>query len=190
MRRRTLLQILSTVAALRLPARVSAFTALAPRDEVLLREIAEVVLPQELGARGLDRIVAAFLVWVRNYRADAETDHGYGFPRIRRTPPSPAARYPEQLEALDRQARSRGKSLPDLTLDERRALVEAAITAAKIERFPARPDGGHVATDLMSFFFNSIEANDLAYRARIGRDTCRTLVASGERPAPLSSGGR
>jgi hypothetical protein len=68
--------------------------------------------------------------------------------------------------------------------------VAAAITDAKIERLPARPDGGHVATDLMAFYFNSLEANDLAYGLAIGRDTCRGLEGSQNRPAPLAGGRR
>ena len=190
MRRRALLQWLSTVAALPMPMRAAARAAIAPREEVLLRELADVVLPQELGARGIDRVVAAFLTWSREYRAGAETDHGYGFPRLRRTGPSPAAKYPAQLAALDREAQARGRSFTDLSLEDRRTLVERAIAAAKVDRLPGRPDGGHVATDLMAFYFNSIEANDLAYRARIGRDLCRTLAGSDNRPAPLQGGGR
>ena len=190
MRRRTLLQLLSAIATLPVPARAAMRITLAPREEVLLRELADAVLPQELGARGLDRIVASFLTWTREYRAGAETDHGYGFPRLRRTPPSPSTRYAEQLDALDREAQKQGRNFSDTTLADRRVIVERAIAAAKIERLPARQDGGHVATDLMAYYFNSIEANDLAYRARIGRDTCRSLAGSESRPAPLSGGGR
>jgi hypothetical protein len=136
------------------------------------------VLPIELGAEGRTRVVEQFLVWLREYRADADTDHGYGFTRLRRTAPSPIAKYPEQLAALERSDGDRVRA------------VEAALIAAKIERLPARPDGGHVATDLMAFYFNSDEANDLAYRAAIGRDTCRGLEGSQNRPAPLDKGGR
>jgi hypothetical protein len=42
----------------------------------------------------------------------------------------------------------------------------------------------------MAFYFNSSEANDLAYRAAIGRDTCRGLTGSENRPAPMTTGGR
>jgi hypothetical protein len=67
-------------------------------------------------------------------------------------------------------------------------LVEAAIAEAKVVRLPSRPDGGHVASDLMGFYFNSIEANDVAYRAKIGRDMCRGLAGSENKPAPLEGG--
>jgi hypothetical protein len=191
MRRRVLLQWMgATLGAVRLPARASAQTTLTPADEARVRSVAEVVLPQEIGGPGQDAAVAAFITWLRDYRAGADTDHGYGVTRLRRLPPSPAAKYPAQLDALDAAARARGRSFADLGREDRRALVEAAITAAKIEWLPSRPDGGHVATDLLGFFFNSVEANDLCYQAAIGRDQCRTLDGSSERPAPRPRGGR
>jgi hypothetical protein len=38
----------------------------------------------------------------------------------------------------------------------------------------------------MAFYFRSSEANDLAYRARIGRQVCRTLELTTRRPAPIA----
>lgn len=190
MRRRALLQLLgATIGTARVPLGVRAQSP-TPVDQARIRSIAEAVLPDEIGAAEQDKVVAAFLAWLRDYRAGAETDHGYGVTRLRRLPPSPAARYPTQIEALETAARTRGKSFADLSRDERRAVLEAAIAAAKVERLPSRPDGGHIATDLMGFYFNSIEANDLCYRASIGRDLCRGLDGSSERPAPLARGGR
>ena len=178
MKRRTLLQLLLSVGAalprVRLLAQTSTFT---PADKSRLRGLAEVVLPGELGPTGREKVVAAFLKWIQDYRAGADGEHGYGFPRLRRTPPSPASKYATQLAALE------------LHSDVRTG-IEAALTGAKIDRLPARPDGGHVATDLMAFYFNSSEANDLAYRAAIGRDTCRGLAGSDARPAPLETGAR
>ena len=177
MRRRTVLQVLlglvSTV-TMRVKLVAQAPT-LSPVDETRLRALADIVLPGELGGTGRSRVVTSFLSWLRDYRANVDTDHGYGFPRLRRTAASPGAKYAAQLAALD------GNDL--------RGAVEAAIVAAKVERLPARPDGGHVATDLMAFYFNSVEGNDLAYRAAIGRDTCRALEGSQNRPAPLGTGG-
>jgi hypothetical protein len=180
MKRRTLLQLLvSSLVALparfRLRAQVASFPAI---DVARLYALAEVVLPQEIGAGGRTRAVDQFVAWYENYRAGAEADHGYGFPRLRRTPGSPAARYGPQLAVL-------GPDFERLPLPDRTRAVEAAIAAAKVQRLPGRPDGGHVATDLMAFYFNSVEANDVCYRARIGRDVCRGLAGSGDRPAPL-----
>jgi hypothetical protein len=192
MKRRTLLQLLgSLAAACPRPGRLLAQASpLGPSDEARIRALADVVLPDELGPGGRDTAVQSFAAWVRDYRANAETDHGYGFTRLRRTGPSPAANYTAQLNALDDEARKRGRSFVDLPRAERIEIVEAALAAAKIDRLPARPDGGHIATDLMALYFSSIEANDLCYRAKIGRDTCRALSGSGDRPAPLVAGGR
>ena len=139
MKRRTLLQLLgSLAAALSRPGRLFAQAApLGPSDEARVRAIAEVVLPDEIGAAGRDAAVKSFLGWVSDYRADAETDHGYGFTRLRRTGPSPAAHYAEQLNALDDEARKRGRSFVDLPVADRQSVLEAAITAAKVERLPA-----------------------------------------------------
>ena len=189
MQRRTLLQLLLSGATW-FGARLNLHAQAAVLDAARLRQVADAVLPQEIDADERSRVVDRFLTWVREYRTDAETDHGYGFPRLRRTPPSPAAKYPAQFDALDAAARAKGRSFADATLDERRALIEDAIAAAKIERLPGRPDGGHVATDLMAFYFHSVEANDLCYRARIGRDTCRSLAGSENRPAAFPNGGR
>ena len=180
MRRRTLLQLfLSLTAAL--PARIKLLAQppiVTATDEVRIRAIAEVVLPSELGDTGRAKVVSAFVRWLREYREGADTDHGYGFTRLRRTAASPARKYPAQLDALD----ARG--------GDRRAAIEAALSEAKIERLPGRPDGGHIATDLMAFYFNSGDAVDRAYGVAIGRDMCRGLAGSEERPAPIQTGGR
>ena len=152
-----------------------------------IRVLANVVLPQEIGTDGRAEAVNRFATWLREYRPAVDTDHGYGFPRLHRTGPSPAAKYPVQLDALDAAARKRGHDFKETALADQQAIVEAAIGGAKIDRLPSRPDGGHIATDLMAFFFHSVEAQDLCYRARIGRDTCRELVGSDERPSALTS---
>ena len=159
---------------------------LTSEDEARLRAVAEVVLPGELSAAARLEVVDEFLRWVRGYREGAEMDHGYGFPRLRRLPPHPAARYPAQLAALDRAAGS-GGTFASLEPGRRRALVAAAIDAAKIERLPVRPTGEHVATDLMGFYFYGAAANDLAYGVAIRRDSCRGLPGS-ELPPPRLEG--
>ena len=163
------------------PASSAQAPDLSATDEARLLALAEVVLPAELGA-GRSAVVDDFVRWTRGYREGAEMDHGYGITHLRKTPAPPAARYPAQLAALDRAARARGASFDALDLESRRVLVEAAIAAARVERLPARPTGDHVATDLMAFYFQSPAANDLAYDAAIGRDQCRGLPGSSERP--------
>jgi hypothetical protein len=184
MNRRTLLQALAVaVAWVRVPFDALAQAApMSAADEVRVRAIAEVVLPGELDAAARDAVVDRFVRWVRNYREGAEMDHGYGFTRLRRTPASPATKYAAQLDALDKAARSRGGAFPALDVAGRRAVLAEAMNAAKVERLPARPTGDHVGIDLMAFYFNSPDANDLAYRAAIGRDACRGLPDSDHRP--------
>ena len=117
-----------------------------------------------------------------DYKPGAERDHGYGATALRTMPPSPAVNYGAQLDALDRDA---GGSLAAASPADRRRVVVAALTAANVRDLPGRPNGGHIATDLMSHYFNSPAANDLAYRRAIGRDACRNLAGSDARPTEL-----
>jgi len=179
MRRRTLLRwIASLGAAVRFPGmRAWAQTASFPGDhEETLAALAVVVLPSEPGEARVRETARRFAAWVRDYRAGAEMEHGYGFTRLRRKPSSPAPDYLRHLEHL-RAALSAGDA------DSRRAAVVTALEEAKINDLPRTPDGRHVAADLMAFYFRSSEANDLCYRAAIGRDLCRGLKGS-ENPPP------
>jgi hypothetical protein len=189
MQRRTMLQAALGVLAWRPFARTT--VAQAPFGEAHLPRLvalAGVVLPQEIGADGQRAAVNQFLLWVRDYKTGAERDHGYGVTAIRTTAASPADTYAAALDDLDRRA---GGAFATLAPPERRRLVAEAITAAGVRDLPARPNGGHVATDLMSHYFNSPRANDLAYGRQIGRDACRDLKGSDQRPRALpQTGGR
>ena len=149
-------------------------------ERAALAAIAEVVLPSEADRKAA---VAAFVAWHDSYKEGADTDHGYGNTRIRVTGPPPSRNYAAQIEALDVAARAAGAaSFAAASVEQRRSLIEAAIAAAGVERLPARPTGAHVATDLMGHYFNSSVANDLCYRAAIGRDDCRGLPGSEHAP--------
>ena len=157
---------------------------LAANDPALIA-LADAVLPSEADRKAA---VAAFIRWIDNYKEGADTDHGYGVTRVRPTGPSPAANYPAQIAALDAAARAAGATgFAAASVAQRRAIVEDAVTAAKIERLPARPNGGHIAVDLMAHYFNSSAANDLCYRAAINRDACRGLAGSERAPGPRTS---
>lgn len=189
MKRRTLLRVAASAVAVRPFAwlRASAQPALLPPDALAtLRDAALVILPSELGRKGADAVVNRFERWLRGYKAGAEVDPGYGFTRLRSTGPHPGTRYATQLAALAADASRRGGALSALPPDAHRETIQAALAAAKVDRMPGRPDGGHVITDLMAFFFHSTEANDLCYRARIGRDICRALPGSDRPPARLT----
>jgi hypothetical protein len=169
MRRRSLLRWLAAIGPLRAWAQTAGF----PGDQSeTLRALAAVVLPSELGAGQMEKIVAAFERWVREYRPSAEMEHGYGNTRLRSKPPSPASTYLRQLQGLH--------LIGDA--GSRRATVEASLAQASITALPQTPDGRHVAADLMAFYFRSSEANDLCYRAHIGRDECRGLAGSDREP--------
>jgi hypothetical protein len=189
MYRRTLLQWLAAVAAATPLSRLRLFAQVASLSDeniAALGAIAEVVLPTSLGRAGRDRVVAAFVVWVRNYREGADRGHGYGSSNLSApTGPSPAARYPAQFAALDRAARAEGAvSFSAMPLDRRRAVIEMALeTPQPVANMPARPNGANLVADFMGFYFNGQDAQDLAYRAAIGRYACRGLDGSEREPA-------
>ena len=182
MRRRAVIQ--SIVAAIPLRGmRVWAQTASFPGErETALKELAATVLPASLGRAKTDAVAAQFIRWVREYRAGAEMQPGYGFTRVRYKGASPAPRYLEQLDQLASGA------LAERDLTARRNAIAATLRAANVKDLSSIPDGIHVVSDLMSFYFSSPEANDLAYNAAIGKDQCRTLKDSGAEPAPLKGG--
>jgi hypothetical protein len=146
-------------------------TAFPGSQSAALRELAALVLPSSLGKAGADRIAEQFERYVREYRAGADTDHGYGVTRVRPKPATPAPEYMKQLAALP----------TPLT----RVAVEKSLEESQVKDMPRLPDGKSVIADLMSFYFRSADANDLCYRAAIQRETCRGLEGSGKEPAPL-----
>ncbi len=191
MKRRALLQSLAAVfaarpfAGLRLGAQAP---ALSEANIATLRALAEVVLPTSLDRAARERVVARFAAWARDYREGADRGHGYGSSTLAQPAgPSPAHQYPGQLAALEQLAAVSGaKSFAALHVSDRRVLVERVLNAPPIvQRLPARPAGVNVIADFMGFYFTSGDAWDLAYRADIGRDRCRTVDGSDRPPAPL-----
>src|SRR5882724_10838192 len=125
MRRRTLLQ-LSTAAVASLRAAQAQQRFPAPHAETL-RAVAHTVLPASLGTGALDALADRFAEWVRGYKPGAEMEHGYGAPRLRNKPGSPAATYLAQLAELER------TNLIKLDPAARRSGMESLLTAAKID---------------------------------------------------------
>ncbi len=105
---------------------------------------------------------------------------------LSQTPDSPAPRYVEQLAALERAAAQQQQAFGRLPAGAKRALIEQALRDAKVEELPDMPNGQHVVSDLMAFYFQSSEANDYCYRAQIGRERPRPLSAVLVKPAPLA----
>jgi hypothetical protein len=188
MRRRTLLQaILSTLPTLpltrvRLGAQARALT---PEAVAMIREVGATVLPASVGADTVSSICDRFVAWANDYQEGVPLEHGYGHPRLVRSAPSPVPDYAAQLAALDAAARGRGGRFSTLPLETRRALLDSSLKAAGVTELPGRPAGRHVVADLMAFYFRSSEANDEAYRARIGRRMCRTITLTTVRPEPI-----
>jgi hypothetical protein len=147
--------------------------------------LATVVLPTSLGPAGAAEVAEKFLEWVREYRAGIPYRHGYGHPRLRRTPPFPIEAYVRQLDALEQAAKGEGQSFSRLAPPGQRAVIESALSKAEVNELPNRPNGGNVIADLMSFYFRSSEANDLCYGVDIGRHKCRPLARMTQRPRPL-----
>lgn len=191
MHRRTLIRwLLSGAAAWPLRGvHLHAQAAALPDTSVAtLRALAPALLPAALGAAGHDKIVGDFVQWLASYRSGAERNWGYGHPRKNGTPAIDATAYRAQLIEIEAQARRRGGPLAQLTLDERRALAAETLAGLDGRNLPGAPNGRHIVTDLMSFFFTSGAANDLCYRASIGADTCRGLGGASQRPAALQAG--
>jgi hypothetical protein len=134
----------------------------------VMRDLAAVVLPESLGRRRTDKIAADFLRWIAEYKEGAYTSSGYGNPRTQTVPPNPAKNYLAQLSAFN----------GVITKES----VSAALDKAKIDRIPNRPDGRHIATDLIAYFYNTADGEDLLYGVEIKRDDCRGLANSTQRP--------
>src|SRR5687767_6285286 len=187
MKRRRALQTLATAAAalplLRVPLDAQELSA----DQVfVLRDVAGTVLPSAIGRKGQDEAVDNFLRWIRDYKEGVPLAHGYGEPRLEKSGPSPAPRYAEQIASLQAAAKVRGGRFGALLLEDRRALLDEAFTAADVRNLPGRPDGKHIVADLMAHYFRSSAANDLCYNARIGRQTYRAIRVTTVRPQPLT----
>jgi hypothetical protein len=141
------------------------------------------ILPAELGEAGSHRIIAAFRRWLDDYKEGAELLHAYGASRLTFAGPTPATRFATQLDALDAAAKSRhGRAFAALAIEQRRALASEALTGERGAGVPAPDRAAHVAAALLGFFYTSPQATDLCYLATIGRNTCRPLAKSSERP--------
>ena len=141
------------------------------------RDLAGVVLPTSLGRARKDKIADDFASWLRDYKPGAEIASGYGNPRTQVIGANPETHYAEQLNQL---------GLGKLDAAQKRAAVEKALADAKMDRIPQRPNGRHVASDLLAFFYNSADGEDFLYGVAIRRDDCRGLANSAKRPEKVS----
>lgn len=156
--------------------------------EATLRAVADVALPTgALGADGTETAIAGFLAWVDGFEPAAELDHPYLTGELRYGPAHPGPRWAAQLQAMDLESRRRsGAAFADRTPEARREIVAAAVgegEAAGLPGSPARAD--HVAVGLLAWFYGTSEANDLCYRARVGRHVCRGTASLSDEPEAL-----
>jgi hypothetical protein len=186
MQRRTLFKTLASNAALLLMPKWGRAQMAAASAGVSLEDVAVVVLPASLGPQRIAEVAKDFERWLNAYPVGADTGYGYGITKLTVLGPSPAKHYAEQLKALDTAAEAQGGKFSSLSLDARRAIVQAALTDAAATAIPMRPNGKHVATDLMSHFYRSSDGHDFCYNLAIRESDCRGLTGSDKRPAPLS----
>lgn len=180
-RRRFLVWVSSAVPLAVVSRRADALAAAWISDDTeTIRALAEAVLPSELGREGAASAARDFQRWIDGYRENAELVHGYGTSALQFAPASPRARWAAQLADL--------RDLPRIGIDARRAKVRDALREIPGDRMPDVGAAPHVAIALMSHYFQSSDAADLAYRARIGRAHCRPLASASRKPLPLADG--
>ena len=154
-------------------------------DTELLRAVAEVVLPSEVGEAGRVEAVASFAAWADAYEPVAELNHGYGTSEIRYGPPDPVPAWTAQLEALELEARQRaGSSFAALDLARRRDLI-ASQDLDGGSSLPSPLRARHVAVALMAHWFASPEAVDRCYGRRIAERACRGIDSAPDEPRTL-----
>lgn len=188
MKRRTLLKmaILAVLGNTLLRITRAQTRVLSQPHRGMIAAIAEVVLPSSLGADGRNKAVAAFAEWLEGYKEGVPMSYGYGLLRFAVVPPSPMLRYPAQFARLQKLSNARGAIFTELSAPDRKDLVEAALAEAKITELPERPDGRHIASDLLSHFYNSSDGNDFLFKASIRVSQCRGLDNSADRPVSIS----
>lgn len=152
-------------------------------DDHTLRAIGETVLPDELGASGIDRAVSGFKTWLAGYRPAVEVTHGYGTGHIEYTPAHPGPGWVAQLEALDLEAKERfGSGFATLSQELRADMVRRQLARERVDRLPDPAQARHVAVGLLAYWAQTPEAANLCYQAQIDPYTCRPLADQAQKP--------
>lgn len=155
-------------------------------DRPVLDALGQVMLPSALGAAGQAAAVAAFVAWVEGYDPVAEEMHGYGYADVRYLPADPAPAWQAQLAGLDVLARKmRGQPFPTLDVAARQAVVAAALANVAASGLPSPLGASHVAVALVAHWTATPAASDLAWGARVGALTCRSLDGVAGKPLPI-----
>jgi hypothetical protein len=149
-------------------------------------ELGAVVLPTSLARTKTDDIAKQFVHWTQGYKPGADAGYGYGFPEVEVLGANPATSYRTQLQQLETAAAAKGGSFASIPVEARRAIVADALQQARIDKIAPRPNGKHIASDMLAYFYNSADGQDFLYSAAIRRDDCRGLETSAERPRSLA----
>ncbi len=155
---------------------------------MLIEAVAEAVLPEEIGPGGVQDALRDFARWLDGFRPVAVLPHPYlSSDRVRYGSADPAPMWNSQLEALDLLARHQHRrGFSELPVAERREILATELDRHAPEAsLPAPATADHVAVGLLAWFASRPATTDLAYRARIGRQACRTLASGVERPSTL-----
>ncbi len=157
-------------------------------DRAVLEALARIVLPRTaLGDAGVRRVTGDFLDWLEGFAPVTERDHPYYSSEIKYGPPDPAPLWGAQLEALNIEAQQRfATGFPQLGEGQQTAILDRQLPQNIPQELPFAGSASHFAIGLNAYFYATAEANDLALRAQIHRQTCRGLESGPHRPAPLS----
>lgn len=155
-------------------------------DRAMLDALGSIVLPQTaLGDAGIVRVVGEFLAWLDAFEPVTERDHPYYSPEINYGPPHPAPLWGAQLDALNIEAQQRfDMGFPALAEDRKRFILDRQLPTNIPQDLPYAGNAPHVAIGLLAWFYATPEANDLALQANIGRQSCRGLQGSPDKPTP------
>ncbi len=156
-------------------------------DRAVLEALARIVLPRTaLGDAGVRRLSGEFLDWLHAFEPVSERDHPYYSSEINYGPPDPAPLWGAQLEALDIEAQQRfDTGFPQLSEDQQTAILDRQLPKNIPQDLPYAGNAPHVAIGLIAWFYDTAEANDLALRAQIHRQSCRGLATGPHKPLPL-----
>ncbi len=156
-------------------------------DRAVLEALARIVLPKTaLGDAGVLRVTGDFLDWLQAFEPVTERDHPYYSAEINYGPPDPAPLWGAQLDALNIEARKRfDTGFPQLSEDRQTSILDRQLPKNIPQGLPFAGNAPHVAIGLIAYFYATAEANDLALRAKVARQSCRGLETGPNKPPPL-----
>lgn len=156
-------------------------------DPATMLALAQTILPEELGADGIQRAVGGFQAWLAGYRPAVEVTHGYGTGNLDYTPAHPGPGWAAQVEALDLEAKERfGAVFAALSPEQRTAMIRRQVARERVDRLPDPVQARHVAVGLLAYWAQTPEATNLCYQAKIDPLRCRPLGEQASKPAPLA----